>query len=197
MREPQEGQTQARPGRCSLHPAATSVGACDVCGRPLCLACAVPVRGALVGRECLGAVLEDVPPVEPFPSPIRPRGGRVALVGFGLVVLTSLLPWSRFGDSSRYLGAWTFDVSLIAAVAGVVGLAIALLALYRPVDSRVEAGAFVLLGLSVVVSAAFQYRNPPILSEATHWPLVAALGGTLAIVAGLVRMKAVLAARRE
>jgi hypothetical protein len=197
VRELQEGQTQARPGRCATHPAAASVGSCDVCGRAVCVSCAIPVRGALVGRECLGAVLEDAPPPEGLPSPIRPRGGRLALIGFGLVVATSVLPWSRFGDSSRFLGAWALHWSLIAALAGVLGFAFAVFVIYRPLDPRAEAGAYGILGLLVVITAALQYRRPPILSEATFWPWVAAVGGALAILAGALKMRALLEARRE
>lgn len=196
MRELQEGQTQSRPGRCATHPAAASVGSCEVCGRALCVACAVPVRGTLVGRECLGEVLEDAPPLEGVPSPIRQRGGRLALIGFGLVVLTSVLPWSRFGDSSRYLGAWTLNLSLIAAVAGVAGLALALFVTYRPLDARAEGSAFGVLGMLIVIAAVLQHRHPPLLSEATYWPWVAALGGALGIVAGGLKLRAVRGAGR-
>jgi len=120
----------------------------------------------------------------------------VALVGFGLVVVVTLLPWSRFGDSSRYLGAWTPHWSLIAALAGVAGLAFALFVTYRPFDPRVEAAAYGVLGLLIVVAAAIQHRHPPILSEATYWPWAAVLGGTLAILGAVLKAMAVLEARR-
>jgi hypothetical protein len=141
-------------------------------------------------------VLEDAPPSEGIPSPIRPRGGRLALIGFALVVVTSLLPWLRFGDSSRYLGAWTLNWSLIAAVAGVLGVAFALFVTYRPLDPRGEAAAYGFLGLLIVVAAAIQQRHPPILSEATYWPWVAVVGGALAILGGVLKMGGVIEARR-
>jgi hypothetical protein len=196
VRDLQEGQTQARPGRCANHPAAVSVGACDVCGRPLCVACVVPVRGTIIGRECLATVLEDAPPTEGIPSPIRPRGAKLALAGFGLAVAVSLLPWSRFGDSSRYLGAWTPHWSLIAALAAVCGLGFAVFVRYRPLDPRIEAGVYGALGLLIAVAAFIQHRHPPILSEATYWPWAAVLGGILAVVGSVLRMMAVLEARR-
>jgi hypothetical protein len=196
VRELKEGQTQARPGRCATHPGAASVGSCDVCGRSLCVACATPVRGAIVGRECLAAVLEDAPPADPVLNPIQPRGGKLALIGFAVVVLSSLFPWSRFGDSSRYLGAWTPHWSLIAALAGVLGLALAVFVLKRPLDPRLEAAPYGILGLLIVVAAAIQHRHPPILSEATHWPWVAVLGGTMAVLGSVLKVTAVLQARR-
>jgi hypothetical protein len=192
VRDLQEGHIQARPGRCATHPAATSVGVCDVCGRSLCVACAVPVRGTIVGRECLASVLEDAPPTDDVPSPIRPRGGKLALAGFGLAVAVSLLPWSRFGDSSRYLGAWTPHWSLIAAIAAVCGLAFAVFVTYRPRDPRIEATVYGLLGLLIAVAAFIQHRHPPILSEATYWPWVAVLGGILAVAGAVLKTTAVL-----
>jgi hypothetical protein len=150
----------------------------------------------MVGRECLAAVLEDAPPPERVPSPIRPRGGNVALVGFGLAAVVTVLPWSRFGDSSRYLGAWTLHWSLIAAIAGVAGFAFAVFVRYRPLDPRLEVAAYGLLGLVVVVAAATQHRHPPILSEATFWPWVAVLGGMLGILGAVLKATAVLEARR-
>jgi hypothetical protein len=196
VRDLQEGQMQARPGRCATHPAAASVGSCDVCGRPLCVACATPVRGAIVGRECLAAVLEDAPAADPAPNPIRPRGGKLALGGFAIVVLSSLFPWSRFGEGSRYLGAWTPHWSLIAALAGVLGLVFAVYVLRRPLDPRLEAMPHGILGLLIVIAAAIQHRHPPILSEATFWPWVAVLGGALAVLGSALKVTAVLQARR-
>jgi hypothetical protein len=118
-------------------------------------------------------VLEDAPPSEGIPSPIRPRGGRLALIGFALVVVTSL-----------------------AAVAGVLGVAFALFVTYRPLDPRGEAAAYGFLGLLIVVAAAIQQRHPPILSEATYWPWVAVVGGALAILGGVLKMGGVIEARR-
>jgi hypothetical protein len=196
MRDLQEGQTQARPGRCATHPAAGAVGECDVCGQPLCVSCAVPVRGVMVGRECLSTVLQDAPPQEAVASPVRPVGGLLALTGFALVVAVSALPWSRFGDSSNYFGAWTPHWSLIAPVAGVIGLTFSWFVRRRPLDPRVEAAVYAFLGVVIVVAAVIQHRRPPILSEATFWPLVAVLGGTLAVLGGARKFKAVLEARR-
>jgi hypothetical protein len=196
VRDLQEGQTQARPGRCATHPGAASVGSCDVCGRSLCVSCATPVRGTLVGRECLAAVLEDAAAADSLPTPTQPRGGRLVLAGFAVVVLSSLLPWSRFGDSSRYLGAWSLHWSLVAALAGVIGLAFALYVRRRPLDPMIEAGAFGVLGLLIVIAAVIQHRHPPILSEATYWPWVAALGGALALLGSAMKLTAVIQARR-
>lgn len=150
-----------------------------------------------MGRECLSAVLEDAPPPERIPTPVPHRGGRPALIGFALVVVVSVLPWSRFGDSSRYLGAWTLHWSLLAALAGVAGFAFALIITRWPVDPRVEAAVYAFLGLVIVVAAVIHHRRPPILSEATLSPWVAALGGGLVVFGAIRRTTAVLKARRS
>jgi drug/metabolite transporter (DMT)-like permease len=131
-----------------------------------------------------------------IPSPVRPVGGRLALAGFAVVVVVSVLPWSRFGDSSRYFGAWTPHWSVIAALAGVIGLAFSLFVRRRPLDPRVEAAVYAFLGTVIVVAAVIQHRRPPILSEATFWPWVAVLGGSLAVLGAIRKTKAVLETRR-
>lgn len=142
-------------------------------------------------------MVEDAPPPEGIPSPVRPHGRRLALVGFSLVVVVSVLPWSRFGDSSRYLGAWTPHWSLLAPLAGVIGLVFALVVARRPLDPRVEAAVYAFLGLLIAVAAVIQHRRPPILSEATFWPWVAVVGGALAVFGAIRRITAVLEARRS
>src|SRR6476661_9740002 len=90
--EPEEGRDKtvrepaaAKKGRCSIHSGEDSVAACDVCGRAVCIACAIPVRGSVVGQECLSEVLEDPPPAPDPPGP-PPRARAIALAGFILVV---------------------------------------------------------------------------------------------------------------
>jgi hypothetical protein len=181
-----EGQTTSRPGRCANHPAVASVGACDVCRRELCLACAVPVRGQVIGPECLSQVLTDAPPAPNIPVPARPGGGRLALAGFALVLVASIFPWSRFGDSSRYFGAWAPHSSFVAVMAAALGLTLIAFDRYRPVDPRLEiAGVFVLGALSAV-TAYLHHRHPPLLSEPTMWPLIAAAGAILAMAGAML-----------
>ena len=130
--EPVVAPASARPGRCANHPSVAMVGTCERCGRSVCSACAIPVRGTLIGPECLGAILDEAPSVTPPSLAVPATGDRVAVAGFALVVLISMFPWSRFGDSSRYLGAWTLHWSLAASLAGVAGLVFALFAWRRP-----------------------------------------------------------------
>jgi hypothetical protein len=187
--DPQE-QTAARPGRCANHPAVALVGMCDVCGRSLCITCAVPVRGRLIGPECLPEILEDVVSAQPLAHPVRPTGDRLALLGFGLVMVLSALPWSRFGDSPRYFGAWAVHWSLLAAAGGLGGLATVLIGRYRSIDPRLETAAYALFAIVIGVGGALQYLHPPLLSDSTVWPLVAVIAAALALLGAMVKLAA-------
>lgn len=172
------------------------VGTCELCGRALCIACAVPMRGRLIGPECLSTILEDVPAPQPPTRSVHPSGDRLALAGFALVVVLSAFPWSRFGDSSRYFGAWSLHWSLFAAVAGLGGLAAALIGRYRSIDPRVETAAYASFAVVVAVAAVLHYRRPPLLSDSTIWPLLAVVGAGLAMAGAAVKLLGVLSVRR-
>ena len=198
MPEP-DGATQAptRAGRCANHPDTPKAADCDLCGRPLCLSCAIPVRGRVVGPECVGTLVQDAPEEALRPPSLPPRRGDVsALVGFGLVLVVSVFPWSRFGDASRFLGAWSLHWSLWCVTAALIGLTAALVSRRRPIEPVVVGAAYVVLGALVVVAAILQQRHPPLLSEATVWPMVAVLGGLAAVVGGFQRVAAMLGAVR-
>jgi hypothetical protein len=173
------------------------VGTCELCGRALCIACAVPVRGRLLGPECLSTILEDVSAPQPPSGSVHPSGNRLALVGFAMVVALSAFPWSRFGDSSRYFGAWSLHWSLLAAVAGLGGLAAALIGRYRSIDPRVETAAFAFFAVVVAVAAVLHYRRPPLLSDATIWPLLAVAAAALAAAGAAVKLFALHSIRRS
>src|SRR5437879_3371574 len=94
--------------RCLTHPSSPSVALCDSCGRPLCLRCAVPVRGEVYGPECLAEVLGPDGATAATALPAPPRNLLFDLTGLGLVVavVASLLPWTRFGQPSGVFGGW-------------------------------------------------------------------------------------------
>src|SRR6266545_1863923 len=92
--------------RCDLHPASPSVAECQSCGRPLCLACAVPVRGRVLGVECLEAALGPGLPAEVLPARERwTVPWTIVGLAFAVAVGATLLPWTRFGEGSHPLGA--------------------------------------------------------------------------------------------
>jgi hypothetical protein len=195
MRE-MAGPVTARPGRCAHHPGVAAVGTCEICGRGVCVACAVPVRGTIVGPECLAVVLEKVPDTVRVPPPISPLGDWLARAGFGLVLALTVLPWSKFGQGSRILGAWAPNWSVLAAVAALAGLGLALSVRYRPVDPRLAGTAYVILGLLVALGALLHLYRPPLLSEASAAALFALPGAALALLGGVLKARAVLSAGR-
>jgi hypothetical protein len=156
----------------------------------------VPVRGAIVGPECLASVLEKVPDTLSVPSPVSPFGDWLARAGFGLVVALTLLPWSRFGQGSRILGAWAPNWSLLAAVAALVGLGLTLFVPRRPVDPRLAATGYAILAVSVALGALLHVYRPPLLSEASAAALVALVGAGLALLGAVLKARAVYSAGR-
>jgi len=120
--EPDEQATSLGP--CERHPGKPSVATCDECGRPLCLTCAVPVRGRVLGPGCLSRELGP----ELAPSPPAPAAGRPILlvtgIGFAAAAISTALPWKKFGEGSGPLGAWGLAPrwSILAGVAALLGL---------------------------------------------------------------------------
>lgn len=186
----------ARPRRCANHPGIAGIGTCELCGRWLCLACAVPVRGRVIGPECLASVVEDADPAPPSPLVVRAGGDRLAIAGFGLVTVLSFFPWSRFGDSSHFLGAWSLHWSLVAAAAGVVGLLFAGYARRRPWEPLLEAVVYAGLGIIVAGASLLHRHYPPPLTAGSAVPWLAVIGGTLAVVGGALKGAVLLRAGR-
>ena len=186
-----------RPGRCANHPAVAQVAKCTRCRRPLCVACAVPIRGTVFGPECLPTVLEDASiPTDP-PVIVLPRGDLIAAAGFGAVVLLSVLPWSRFGDAAGAFGAWNPHWSLLAVGAATLGLILALVFWRRPRDPRLEIAVYLGLAAVVAVAAYLHHRHPPSLSSPSGVPFVATAAALVAAVAAAMKATALLRARRR
>jgi len=177
-----------RKGRCANHPGETQVAACDVCGRPLCVACAVPVRGSVVGPECVAEVVPDVP--EPA-VPGRPRswGRRATVAGFSLVLAASLLPWARYGDASGWMQAWAPHWSLLAVTASLTGLVAVYVFRQRGSDPVLEAGVLLGLAALALLGAVLHGVHAPPLSTATTvgWGL-GLTGAVLATVGAISNM---------
>jgi hypothetical protein len=177
----------AKKGRCSVHSGEDSVASCDVCGRALCIACAIPVRGSVVGQECLSEVLEDPPPAPDPPGP-PPRARAIAVAGFLLVVGSSILPWARYGDASGWFGAWTPNWSLLAVVAALAGAVLMLLRRRTPWDQRVQSLILVALAVVALVSVTMHALHPPPLSERAPLGWGLALLGSCAALLGALRL---------
>ena len=165
-----------------------------MCGRPLCLTCATPVRGDIIGPECLSAVLDEMPP--PTPVPIRtPRIATPMVVGgFGLVVAFSVFPWSRFGDSSGFLEAWTVHWSLLAVLAGVGGVLASIWLSRRPADPRFETAIYSALAVVIIAGSWLHRLRPPPLSASAVTPLLAIIAALIALAGAVMKFRALRAA---
>jgi hypothetical protein len=166
--------------RCAHHAGRPAVARCDACGEPVCIVCAVPVRGRVLGPGCLAAELGDPALLAP-PEPERTLSWPM-IGGLLLAVGGTLGPWTRTGTGDRLLGAWVPDVrwSMVAAVAA-LGL-IPVLWWSRSSDGRAHRlGA--LLGSIVLVASALAIAFPPTFQAASWGPWVSAAGG--AIVTGV------------
>ena len=175
-------------GRCAHHPARTAVDRCDRCGEPVCLACAVPVRGRVLGPGCIAEELGDPALVQP-PEPDRPlTGPAIAIAGAVAGVLATAGPWTRTGAGDRLFGAWVADLrwSMIAAVAAI---------LLIPASWRLRrrgggSGAVAVTALAVVVAAAsiLAIAFPPTFQAASWGPWAALGAGAIAAAGGIVGM---------
>jgi hypothetical protein len=186
----------AKSARCVHHPALPSAAPCDLCGEPLCLTCAVPVRGNTIGPECLGRVLEDSPHPVPTPTPVRPRTDALAVAGFGLVLLLSIVPWNFHSDTAGLFRAWTLHWSLLAVLGAAAGLAVSIAIRRHPRDLRLEAALQVGLALVVAGAALLHFQRPPVASSPSAAPIFAMVGAGLAAVSGLAKAAAFARLRR-
>lgn len=163
-----------------------------MCGRPLCLSCAIPVRGQVLGAECLAAVLgPDGPPEEPA-APARPRqpGLTLAGAGFALAVAASLLPWTRFGQGSGLFGAWgisPFRWSSLAALAGALGLALWVGArLTSRIPERTLARLLSAMAALAGLGSLLHLLHPPPFTHPWLGPWVALAAATAALAGSLL-----------
>jgi hypothetical protein len=153
------------------------------------------VRGELIGPECVVEVLEDVPTPRPVPAPILPGGDRLAVAGFGAIILLSALPWSRFGGSGLF-SAWRAQWSLVAIIASVFGLVLALVAWRRSRDPGLEALVYAGLALISGGAAILQHSRPPPLTASSPVPLIALAAAGVALLGGLVKGRSAIRAAR-
>ncbi len=156
----------------------------------MCLACSTPVRGKTYGTECLPEVLgPDAPGHAESRVPRPDRAIRTVLqAAFALAVLSTALPWSRFGPGSDAFGAWTRSGvwSLVAALAAIAGLVLSAARwqphLRDPGWDLVVAG----LGALVAVASLLSVLFPPPFSRPWLGPWFAFAFGALACAASLV-----------
>jgi hypothetical protein len=159
----------------------------------MCLACSTPVRGRAFGSECLSSVLGPDAPTPVERDEVRPdRAIRVVTaLAFGVAVVATALPWSRFGPGSGVFGAWTRagHWSLLAAAAAGAGLVLAIVALRRTGASSKRDLACAVLGGSIVVASALSVMFPPAFSSPWLGPWVALMSGLIACGASVLAVR--------
>jgi hypothetical protein len=188
---PPEERTLKAGERCANHPSRTIVAACDVCGRPLCVECAVPVRGRVLGTECIPEILGEqtviVPPKPWRRRAVRSPADRVAGALLAVAAGTTLLPWTRFSSGSGFAGAWALDArwSMDVAVVSVVALMLWFLLGRRPRATRVVA----IIGGTLIAAASWlAILNPPPFTKPALAPWLALAAGVGAAVVGVIAL---------
>lgn len=178
--------------RCDLHPTRSAVARCDGCGRPLCLPCAVPVRARVLGVECLPEPLGQPGPTPGRIGPLLTWPNLIAGASFGLALLATALPWSRFGVGSGMFGAWgrTLIWSLLAAVGALAGVTVWVARqLLRDADRRGFDVALATLGGIVALASALAIWHPPAFTRPWLGPWVALLAGVSAAGASIAALR--------
>jgi hypothetical protein len=188
---PPEERTLRTGERCANHPSRAIVATCEVCGRPLCVECAVPVRGRVLGAECVPEIVGEQTEVVP-PKPWRKRAvrsptDRVAGALLGIAAVTTLLPWTRFSSGSGFAGAWALDArwSMDVAIVSVVALTLWFLLGRRPRATRIVA---IVGGTLIAGSSLFAILNPPPFTKPAFPPWLALAAGVGAAVAGVIAL---------
>ena len=165
------------------------MASCNVCGRPLCVTCAVPVRGRVLGAECLPEILgEEAPAVTPRPwrrRVVRSPADRVAGAMLAVAAGATLLPWTRFSTGSGWAGAWGFDGrwSMDVAVVAVVTLGLWFALGRRPQAARSVA---IVGGVIIAACSLLAILNPPPFTKPALAPWIALIAGVGAAGAGFV-----------
>ena len=179
---PADERPRAPEERCEQHPHRVSVARCENCGRRLCIACAVPVRNAVYGGECLPAMLGDgVGPQAATRTQAVPSPGAMAVTAaFAVSVLGTALPWTRFQEGSGPFGAWGLSPrwSMLAAIASACGLVASILA-WREMRPALLA-AVRISAVLVVVGGILAIARPPAFAPAWFGPWVTLAGGVAA-----------------
>ena len=183
---PSETDGRADPhDRCRHHPGRAAVARCSVCGDPVCLSCAVPVRGRILGPGCVAEELGDPALTMPPEPDAAVPGATWSVVGSALALLATVGPWTRAGSGARVFGAWVPGVrwSMVAAFASLVLFGVAWW--FRSTGSSVARTFVIGTGLLLVVASALAIVFPPIFQVASWGPWVTAAGATIAVAAAI------------
>ncbi|HEX6398858.1 MAG TPA: hypothetical protein VF108_00130, partial [Actinomycetota bacterium] len=176
--------------RCVHHPSRAAVARCSACEEPICLPCAVPVRGRVIGPECLAAELGDPQLTVPPEAVTAVPGSMAAVAGAVVAVVATFGPWTRTGAGDRLLGAWvpTIRWSMVAALAAVALLVVAWW--FRARGTRTLATLVIFGGAAVASGSALAIAFPPTFQEAAWGAWIGAVGGAIAVAGAIASISA-------
>ncbi len=172
-------ETTKSTERCSAHPSSVSVAHCARCDRTLCIACALPVRGVVLGAECLP---DDVAAGTPDAVVQRPPMSRWWLAaGAALAILlgSTVAPWTRFGTASGWFGAWGVPVRWSTLTSLTAALAL-LTWVLRRYPGRAASLIVAVLAVVAATGAELAVLNPPPFTSASAAPWIALAAGAVA-----------------
>ena len=184
-------KTEVGRGTCSVHLERPAVGACDSCGRAVCIACAIPFRGGVLCVSCAARELG-----EPLPPPAVPARSRrpdlVAATLLALALAAGSLPWDRLGILTSFLSAWRptpepwpFVATVLLVIAGLAAVLPLRFGPRRP--TRGAALAYGLCAIAAATAAARQIYGSPDFVSHTPIPYVVVALATGAGLIGLSR----------
>ena len=142
----------------------------------------------MLGPECLEAAIGPDPSLPEVPERDPAQRARVATtVAFAAAVISTALPWSRFGAGSDAFGAWsdTPAWSMVAAVAAGLGLVISLVGSFTRRAPPLRDVLATLAGLAITAACVLALVRPRPFTSPWLGPWVALVAGFAATIAAI------------
>jgi asparagine N-glycosylation enzyme membrane subunit Stt3 len=142
----------------------------------------------VLGPECLEAAIGPDPSLPEVRERDPAQRARVAAtVAFAVAVISTALPWSRFGAGSDVLGAWsdTPAWSMVAASAASLGLVISLVGSFTRRAPPILDVLAALAGLTLAAACVLALVRPRPFTSPWLGPWVALGAGFTATVAAI------------
>ena len=142
----------------------------------------------MLGPECLEAAIGPDPSLPEVPERDPAQRARVATtVAFAAAVISTALPWSRFGAGSDAFGAWsdTPAWSMVAAVAAGLGLVISLVGSFTRRAPPLFDVLATLAGLAITAACVLALVRPRPFTSPWLGPWVALVAGFAATIAAI------------
>jgi hypothetical protein len=188
-------EATARRRACAVHGDRPAIETCASCGRPVCLACAIPFRGRVLCSECAARELGDPVPA-PRPPDRRPRRPElIAAILLGVALLGTIPPWDRFGSLTGWFSAWSAEPDPWPMVASIGALAAAVVAVWLAVRGRGPSRiGLAVCGVAALVGGVASARaifGAPEVVDHTVAPYLTLIGTAAAAILTLARLSRV------